>query len=75
MATRLVIELDEQLMARLEAAATREQRVVEGFAADALTRAIADVEWAEDEAAYVEYERTGEAIPLSAMKEWLKSLL
>jgi len=75
MATRLVIELDEQLMARLEAAAAREQRAVEGFAADALTRAIADVERAEDEAAYVEYERTGEAIPLSAMKEWVKSLL
>jgi hypothetical protein len=29
--------------------------------------------WAEDEAAYAEYERTGEAIPLAAMEEWVRS--
>jgi len=74
MATRLAIDLDEQLAARLEAAAAREQKSVEAFAADALARAIDDLEtWAEDEAAYAEYERTGEAIPLSAMEDWAKS--
>ena len=74
MATRLAIELDEQLAARLEAAAAREQKTVETFAADTLARAIDDLDsWAEDEAAYAEYERTGEAIPLSAMEDWVKS--
>ncbi len=47
---------------------------METFAARALARAVADVEaWAEDEAAYAEYERTGEAIPLAAVEEWVRS--
>jgi hypothetical protein len=29
--------------------------------------------WAEDEAAYAEYERTDEAIPLVSMQAWVKS--
>ncbi len=37
-------------------------------------RAIADVEaWVEDEAAYAEYERTGEAIPITAIEQWVRS--
>jgi len=72
--TRIVIDLDEQLAAGLEAAAKRTQTSVENFAASAVARAIADVEaWAEDEAAYAEYERTGEAIPLAAMEQWVRS--
>ena len=72
--TRLVIELDEELAARLEAATAQSQTSAETFAAKALARAVADVEaWAEDDAAYAEYERTGEAIPLSAMEDWVKS--
>ena len=47
---------------------------METFALDAVARAIDDFEaWLEDEAAYAEYERTGEAIPLSAMEGWAKS--
>ena len=42
--------------------------------AHAVARAVADVEaWAEDETAYAEYERTGEAIPLEAMEDWVRS--
>ena len=74
MSTRLAIDLDEQLAARLEAAAAREPKTVETFAADAVARAVDDFEaWAEDEAAYAEYERTGQAIPLSAVEDWVKS--
>jgi len=29
--------------------------------------------WAEDEEAYTEYKRTGRAITLAAMKDWVKS--
>jgi predicted transcriptional regulator len=72
--TRLTIELDEDLAARLEAATARSQTSIETFAARAVARAVADVEaWAEDEAAYAEYERTGEAIPLVAMEDWVRS--
>jgi predicted transcriptional regulator len=72
--TRLVIELDEALAAGLEAAAKRSQTSVEGFAAKAVAQAVAAVEaWAEDEVAYAEYERTGEAIPIAAMEEWVRS--
>jgi len=72
--TRIVIDIDEDLAASLEAAAKRSQTSVESFAATAVARAIADVEaWAEDEAAYAEYERTGEAVPLAAMEQWVKS--
>jgi len=74
MRTRFAIELDETTAARLEAAAAREQKTPETFAIDALTRAIDDLEaWAEDEAAYAEYERTGEAIPLATVEEWVRS--
>ena len=74
MSTRLAIELDEELAARLKDAAAREQKSAEIFALDAVARAIDDFEaWLEDEAAYAEYERTGEAIPLSAMEDWAKS--
>jgi predicted transcriptional regulator len=72
--TRLTIELDEDLAARLKAATEQSQTSVETFAAKAVARAVADVEaWAEDEAAYAEYERTGEAIPLGAVEDWVKS--
>ena len=72
--TRIIIDLDEQLAAGLEAAAKRSQTSIESFAASAVAQAIADVEaWAEEEAAYAEYERTGEAIPLAAMEEWVRS--
>lgn len=71
---RLAIELDEELAVRLEAAAAKEQKTAEAFAADALARAVDELEaWTEDEAAYAEYERTGEAIPLSAVENWVKS--
>ena len=30
-------------------------------------------EWTEDEAAYAEYERTGESIPLGAAEKWVRS--
>jgi predicted transcriptional regulator len=72
--TRLLIEIDDDLAARIEAAAQRSRTSVEMFATEALTRAVADVEaWAEDEAAYAEYERTGEAVPLAAMEDWVRS--
>ena len=72
--TRLVIELDEDLAARLEAAIARSKTTVETFAAKAVARAVADVEaWAEDAAAYAEYERTGEAIALAAVGDWVRS--
>jgi predicted transcriptional regulator len=71
---RLTIELDEELAARLKAATARSQTPIETFAANAVARAVAEVEaWAEDEAAYAEYERTGEAIPLAAMEDWVRS--
>ncbi len=71
---RVAIELDEGLAARLEAVAAKEQTTAEAFAADAVARAVADVEtWAEDEAAYAEYERTGEALPLAAVEAWVRS--
>jgi len=72
--TRVIIDLDEELAAGLEAAAKQAQTSVESFAAKAVARAIADVEaWAEDEAAYAEYERTGEAIPIAAIEQWVRS--
>jgi predicted transcriptional regulator len=71
---RLIIELDEELASRLEAATTRSHTTIETFAANAVARAVADVEaWAEDEAAYAEYEQTGQAIPLVAMEDWVRS--
>jgi predicted transcriptional regulator len=71
---KFTIELDENLVARLKAATARSQTSVETFAAHAVARAVADVEaWAEDETAYAEYERTGEAIPLEAMEDWVRS--
>jgi predicted transcriptional regulator len=71
---RVAIELDEGLAARLKAAAAKEQTTAEAFAADAVARAVADVEtWAEDQAAYAEYERTGEALPLAAVEAWVTS--
>jgi predicted transcriptional regulator len=71
---RLTIELDEDLAARLDAATAQSHTSIETFAANAVARAVAEVEaWAEDEAAYAEYERTGEAIPLAAMEDWVRS--
>jgi predicted transcriptional regulator len=71
---KFTIELDDDLAARLEAATAQSQTSVETFAANAVARAVADVEaWTEDEAAYAEYERTGEAIPLEAMEDWVRS--
>lgn len=72
--TRLVIELDEELAAGLEAAAKRSETSIEGFAAKAVARAVVDVEtWAEEEAALAEYDRTGEAIPIAAIEQWVRS--
>jgi len=71
---KLVFELDEGLAAGLEAAAKRAQTSVETFAARAVAHAVAEVEeWAADEAAYAEYQRTGEAIPLAAVEAWVRS--
>ena len=72
--TRLVIELDEELATGLKAAARRSQTSIEGFAAKAVARAVADAQlWAEEEAAYADYERTGEAIPIVAVEAWVRS--
>jgi len=72
--TRVVIEIDEELAAGLAAAARRSQTSIEGFAAKAVARAVADVElWAEEDAAYAEYERTGEAVPIAAVERWVRS--
>jgi predicted transcriptional regulator len=72
--TRVVIDLDEELAASLEAVARQSHTSIESFAAKAVARAIADVEaWAEEEAAYAEYERTGEAIPIAAIEQWVRS--
>jgi predicted transcriptional regulator len=72
--TRLIIELDGNLAARLKAISGQTSISMETFAARAVARAIAEVEaWAEDESAYAEYERTGEAIPLAAVEEWVRS--
>jgi len=72
--TRVVIELDDALAAGLEAAAKRSHTSIEGFAAKAVARAVTDVEaWAEEDAAYAEYERTGEAIPIAAIEHWVRS--
>jgi predicted transcriptional regulator len=74
MTTRVAIEIDDELAARLKDAAAREQKTIETFTLNAVARAINDLEaWQEDEAAYAEYERTGEAVPLSAMESWVKS--
>jgi predicted transcriptional regulator len=71
---KFTIELDDDIAARLEAATAQSQTSVETFAANAVARAVADVEaWTEDEAACAEYERTGEAIPLEAMEDWVRS--
>lgn len=71
---RIAIELEENLAARLDAAAEQAEMSAEALAAQAIARAVAELEdWAEDEAAYAEYARTGEAIPLSSMAAWVKS--
>jgi predicted transcriptional regulator len=73
--TRLIIELDDDLAARLRTATAQSNTSMEMFATKAVARAVAEVEaWAEDEAAYAKYEQTGEAITLSAMEEWVRSL-
>jgi hypothetical protein len=72
--TRVIIDLDAELAAGLEAAAKQAQTSVESFAAKAVAGAIADVAaWAEDDAAYAEYERTGEAIPIAAVEQWVRA--
>jgi len=74
MSQRISLELDDRLVARLNEAAAKQETTAEAFAADAVQRAVADVEaWAEDEAAYAEYERTGESIPLEAAEAWVRS--
>ena len=74
MSQRLALDLDDGLAARLRDAAAKQETTAEAFAADAVQRAVADVEaWAEDEAAYAEYERTGESIPLEAAEAWARS--
>ena len=74
MSKRLALELDDRFAARLDEAARKQQTTAEAFATDAVQRAVADAEaWAEDEAAYAEYERTGESIPLEAAEAWVRS--
>ena len=74
MTHRIAIQLDDELAARLSAAAKEVETSPEELAAAAIARAVGDVEaWAEDEAAYAEYQQTGEAIPLSSMQAWVKS--
>jgi predicted transcriptional regulator len=74
MTHRISIDLDDDLAARLEAAAQQTETNAEALAAAAIARAVSDLEaWTEDEAAYAEYERTGEAIPLSSMRAWVES--
>lgn len=71
---RVVIELDENVAAGLEAAAREARLSVEDFAAKAVARAVTDLElWAEEEGAFAEYERTGEALPLATIEEWVRS--
>jgi predicted transcriptional regulator len=74
MTERLALELDDLLAARLKQAAAKEEMTAEAFAADAVRRAVISAEeWVEDEAAYAEYERTGESIPLEAAEKWVRS--
>jgi predicted transcriptional regulator len=74
MTHRIAIQLDDDLAARLDAAAKEAETSPEELAAAAIARAVGDLEaWTEDEAAYAEYQRTGEAIPLSSMREWVRS--
>ena len=71
---RLAIDLDDRLAARLREAAATEGTSVEAFAMGAVRRAVtAAEEWAEDEAAYVPYEQTGESIPAEAAEAWVRS--
>jgi predicted transcriptional regulator len=74
MSRRLAIDLDDRLAARLQEVAAKHGTTAEAFTLDAVQRAVADVEaWAEDEAAYGEYERTGESVPLEAAEAWVRS--
>jgi len=74
MSERLALDLDDRLAARLRDAAAKQDVSTEAFVTDAVQRAVADVEaWAEDQAAYAEYERTGESIPLEAAEAWARS--
>ena len=74
MTARLALELDDLLAARLKEAAAKEEITVEAFAAHAVRHAVISTEeWAEDEAAYADYERTGESIPLEAAEKWVRS--
>jgi predicted transcriptional regulator len=74
MTERLALELDDALAARLKEAASKEEKTAEAFAADAVRRAVINAEqWAEDEAAYAEYQRRGESIPLAAAENWVRS--
>ncbi len=58
----------------MEDAAKRSQTSIESFAAKAVTRAVVDVEaWAEEDAAYAEYERSGEALPIAVVEQWVRS--
>ena len=71
---RIAIDLDDKLAERLKSAAKQAATSPEQLAAAAIARAVDDLEaWTEDEAAYAEYERTGEAIPLASMEAWVKS--
>jgi predicted transcriptional regulator len=74
MTQRIAIDLDDNIAARLEAAARQAETSAQALAAAAIARAVDDLEaWAEDEAAYAEYERTDEAIPLASMRAWVNS--
>jgi predicted transcriptional regulator len=71
---RTIIELDPGLAERLESFAARAHTSAQELATTAIARALDELEtWVEDEAAYAEYERTGEAIPIAAMEEWVRS--
>jgi predicted transcriptional regulator len=74
MTQRIAVELDDELAGRLEAAAKLSETSSQELAAAAIARAVSDIEsWLEDEAAYAEYERASEAIPLASMRSWVMS--
>jgi len=57
----LIIELDDEMAARLETAAKAAGETPDAFARRVLADALEDVHWAEAIASLAEYDRTGES--------------
>jgi hypothetical protein len=57
----LIVELDETLSRRLEAAAASAGRSPVDYALSLIAEGL-DEDWAEDDARFAEYERTGESV-------------